>query len=240
MGNEWTRSNEPPEPPAPISSTLDAGGNTPQSRLRYLCHICGSSRPPEVLPDGEPRCRNCNREGFVEIIEGTQDPTDSNVVILGNGGQEMVNTLIRFMGRPGPPTTYNDLVSNILQQVVTIQSAMEDQQNQGPPPAATSALDELRRKAITIDENSSWLKESCVICQTSYEANDIIATLNEDVQTCQHVFHLDCIVPWLQRHNSCPVCRYELPTDDASYESRREQRNSELLRDRQSRPSMSF
>ena len=37
----------------------------------------------------------------------------------------------------------------------------------------------------------------------------------------RHAFHVDCILPWLKMRNSCPICRYELKTDDQRWNERR-------------------
>ncbi len=31
---------------------------------------------------------------------------------------------------------------------------------------------------------------------------------------CGHIYHPDCLNPWLKEHNTCPVCRFELPTEE--------------------------
>ena len=52
----------------------------------------------------------------------------------------------------------------------------------------------------------------CVICQETIDSNCI------NLPGCNHPFHSTCIVPWLQKNNECPVCRYE-PESSLSSES---------------------
>ncbi|KAI3697351.1 hypothetical protein L6452_30310 [Arctium lappa] len=39
---------------------------------------------------------------------------------------------------------------------------------------------------------------------------------------CKHKFHGESILPWLELHSSCPVCRYQLPSDESKLERDRE------------------
>ena len=54
----------------------------------------------------------------------------------------------------------------------------------------------------------------CSVCKEEFKKNDKVYKL-----PCDHLFHPDCITPWLKQHNSCPTCRFELPTDDKDYEA---------------------
>nr|KAF6448648.1 ring finger protein 181 [Rousettus aegyptiacus] len=69
-----------------------------------------------------------------------------------------------------------------------------------PPPAAKTVVENLPRTIIT----GSQAEE-----ETAIE------------MPCHHLFHSSCILPWLSKTNSCPLCRHELPTDDDTYEEHR-------------------
>ena len=62
-----------------------------------------------------------------------------------------------------------------------------------------------------------WL---CAVCKEAVQAGEVVSAL-----PCSHAYHSECIRPWLEERNSCPVCRFELPTDDEEYEERRRGRS---------------
>jgi len=55
---------------------------------------------------------------------------------------------------------------------------------------------------------------SCVVCTEDFGMGDVIMRL----PSCGHSFHELCAMSWLKRHNTCPFCRKELPTDNEDYE----------------------
>jgi hypothetical protein len=51
--------------------------------------------------------------------------------------------------------------------------------------------------------------EPCPVCHEEFVEKSKVAEL-----CCSHCFHGDCIKPWLETHNTCPVCRIELETEE--------------------------
>ena len=35
------------------------------------------------------------------------------------------------------------------------------------------------------------------------------------------MYHKECVLPWLEKSNTCPTCRFEMPTDDLEYEDKK-------------------
>lgn len=80
------------------------------------------------------------------------------------------------------------------------------------PPASQSAWYEMDDVVIAqkhVDEGTD-----CGICLQKFKLHDDTKRM-----PCKHLFHDLCLLPWLQKNNTCPLCRFELPTLDADYES---------------------
>jgi hypothetical protein len=94
------------------------------------------------------------------------------------------------------------------------QQAEQPQRREGAPVATSRSmmrsLPKVKVTAHDIEKNES---NECSIC-----LDELVIGQPAMRIPCGHLYHEDCIKDWLKKSNECPVCRFELPTDDAEYE----------------------
>ncbi|XP_064459378.1 E3 ubiquitin-protein ligase RNF115-like isoform X2 [Ornithodoros turicata] len=78
----------------------------------------------------------------------------------------------------------------------------------GPPPLPREKIAEIPTVHIEQDQVDKLLQ--CTVCMEDFRPQEPVKKLS-----CQHHFHPDCIIPWLELHGTCPICR-KLLNDEAS------------------------
>ena len=87
-----------------------------------------------------------------------------------------------------------------------ITNSLNDRNSFGRP-TAQSAIDTLPHVVIGAEGSGvSAGEHECAVCK-----DDLEHAANCRRLPCNHLYHSDCILPWLATNNSCPVCRFELP-----------------------------
>ncbi|KAL5209780.1 hypothetical protein ABZP36_005403 [Zizania latifolia] len=81
--------------------------------------------------------------------------------------------------------------------------AESDLNRSGTPPAKKESVAAL--PTVNIQEVLG-----CSVCLEDFE----MGTEAKEMP-CQHKFHSHCILPWLELHSSCPICRFQLPTEES-------------------------
>ncbi|XP_019187789.1 PREDICTED: E3 ubiquitin-protein ligase RING1 [Ipomoea nil] len=137
--------------------------------------------------------RQADGVNFEFVFEGSPFGGEGSSLLPGNIGDYFIGA------------GFEDLIQQL---------AENDPNRYGTPPASKSAVAALPTIKANKDLLSSELAQ-CAVCKDDFELGMEVKQM-----PCKHVYHNDCILPWLELHNSCPVCRYELPTDDPDYESR--------------------
>lgn len=120
----------------------------------------------------------------------TGEGTGVNVVFRGGPSAERRN-FSGFLVGPGLEALFEQL---LLQN-----------NRQGPPPAPQSAIDSM--PVVKINRRHLNDDPHCPVCTDEFEVGSEAREM-----PCKHLYHTECIIPWLVQHNSCPVCRHPLPS----------------------------
>jgi len=166
----------------------------------------------ENLEGDRDRVRDMNRERERVILI---NPFNQSIIVQGsydsnnvqNQNQNAIGSLGDYVIGPGLDLLLQHLAEN-------------DPNRYGTPPAQKEAIEAL--PTVTVKEPLQ-----CSVCLDDFE---IGAEARE--MPCKHKFHSGCILPWLELHSSCPVCRHQLPADESKLDSERsrntfDQRDSE-------------
>lgn len=123
----------------------------------------------------------------------------------------------------------NDLEQTVaqLRQVITdtegpVSTRIPDSAHRyDAPPAADTAMMRLPRSRILPMDREEFAHDdtACAICCERLMDGVVITRL-----PCGHIYHINCAVGWLSKTCTCPECRYELPTANAKFEAKREER----------------
>lgn len=74
------------------------------------------------------------------------------------------------------------------------------QTEEGPSPAAPEHIEDL--PTVSIQQETVDTGGRCNVCLEDFNIDEQVREL-----PCHHLYHSDCIVPWLQLNGTCPACR---------------------------------
>ncbi|XP_035285744.1 E3 ubiquitin-protein ligase RNF115 [Anguilla anguilla] len=164
----------------------------------------GPGRPPRLHSQRRYRSRGSSRPDRSPAVEGIV--------------QQFLAGLFANSGVPGsPPLSWTGMLHSNpgdyawgqggLDAVIT--QLLGQFENTGPPPAEKEKISSLPTVIVSQEQADSSLE--CPVCKEDYSVGEPVRQL-----PCNHFFHSDCIVPWLELHDTCPVCRKSLNGEDSS------------------------
>ncbi|KAI8081693.1 uncharacterized protein BX664DRAFT_341045 [Halteromyces radiatus] len=101
----------------------------------------------------------------------------------------------------------DNLVSQLLEE--------SQSQGKGPPPASHRFMISLP----TIAKKSLSSEETCIICKEILQSSQDKVTK----MPCGHYFDEGCLLPWLQLHHTCPMCRFKVETEEQAKQEEEEE-----------------
>lgn len=208
------------------------------SQQIYYCYCCKERRNVNVMLikhkegfDKSITCVHCN-SGFIEQVvdeEGfepakevyyenpkiTKQKENEQANPVVNGDRSFTRTVrLRF----NHPYVRNVLVNvfplafrrvsleriHNIRNILNTLNMINFDDDSGLNPVDNDYLKKLKRIPYSQTDCSEKFP-NCPICTDKFNKDDPVIPL-----VCNHVYHEECIIPWLKLHNTCPNCRKTL------------------------------
>ncbi|XP_050733362.1 E3 ubiquitin-protein ligase RNF126-like isoform X2 [Eriocheir sinensis] len=188
----------PPIPGASAASTASSSVPGPRisQRLRHL-----NPRHSRRRVSGGDR-----HSALAPLIHDLIMQMTSGVIEASVGGTDYVPQM--GIDWPGfPVLVASNLASNPgdyawgrggLDTIIT--QLMNQLDGTGPPPLTKEQISQIPTSKITKEQCDKGLQ--CSVCMEDFTVDESVRRLD-----CDHFFHNDCIIPWLELHGTCPICR---------------------------------
>ena len=173
---------------------------------------------PFVLNNNNPGINNNNNindDNNNRNININRNNNRRNIFEITNERRRRRNELFELISNFIIIQNYNDNIDNIINHIM-----LNDPNKYGNPPAAKNEVEKLKKYKINEEKIKEFgIENSCGVCKDEFNVGEECLSM-----PCNHYFHNNCLLPWLKERNSCPICRYELPTDDPDFEEMKKQK----------------
>ncbi|XP_076068353.1 E3 ubiquitin-protein ligase RNF115-like isoform X4 [Oratosquilla oratoria] len=192
---------------ASSSSTSNSG---PRTRQRHRHTINPRTMRRRVSGDRQTVLAPLLHDLIMQMTSGVLEASVGGAD-LGGGG---LPTSFEF---PGVPVVVaSNLASNPgdyawgrggLDAIIT--QLMNQLDGTGPPPLPQDKIAQIPTVKITQEQVDKSVQ--CSVCMEDFKLDEPVRKLR-----CEHCYHRNCIIPWLELHGTCPVCRTTLQDNDSS------------------------
>jgi len=195
---------------------METANNT---TAQYWCFVCEKDFLPANTQADDVFCPTCqNIAALIDPEDDPRGPQSTNPQTQNSAQNNTENQQSQADGNP-----LRDLLGSLgnmfpgsiseEEQLRMLQSLLGSNAGHvGAPAAAKDVIHRLKQSLFRAERSKG---KDCAICQEDYKENDRMVTM-----PCDHLFHKECAITWLNLHNTCPSCRKPLNhiTEKPSYD----------------------
>ncbi|KAF3452645.1 hypothetical protein FNV43_RR03078 [Rhamnella rubrinervis] len=193
------------------SATITTTSTDPMERQTYWCHECDMS--VSLRPSSSLLCPHC-LGNFLELMDSLSPSSYPHLLFPSSQSLPLDSS----DDNPFPSGSGDDnylldspYLHRLVQHLSTHTSSDEYYPNNYTSPTSSIPASEAAIDAIpTVKITGSLLSVDpllfCAVCKDQF-----VLDVEAKQLPCKHLYHSDCILPWLAHHSTCPVCRFQLP-----------------------------